>query len=207
MDMSSRDEERKPKAKWLATIVATGTTLGLIGLMAPFVFSRSSLPYMATPKDKVAKALRYALSTSSQLKNSQGRVFIDLGSGDGEAVFQAVQAGYDKAIGVELNSTLYVLAQMRRMLFWSSYQRKYSSFRYTNMFSYDVGQADTVMIFGVKPLMVPISQKLAKECAPGTRILSYRFLLPVQNDTSVKEGLLNADLVYDKDEMRVYCVR
>ena len=65
------------------------------------------------------------------------------------------------------------------------------------------------MIFGVKPLMEPLSRKLAKECRPGTHVLCYRFHLPLashnQSEENGKPGeLLRANIVYDEEEMRIY---
>ena len=40
-----------------------------VGLTAPFVFSRSSLPYMATPKDKVKRALQHLGKGKSMNRN------------------------------------------------------------------------------------------------------------------------------------------
>jgi hypothetical protein len=78
------------------------------------------------------------------------------------------------------------------------------------------------MIFGVKPLMVSISQKLARECRDGTHVLAYRFPLPLageedpnDNSSRVDKGrtrsannkdppLLCAKLIYNEEEMRIY---
>ncbi|KAL3945876.1 MAG: hypothetical protein SGBAC_000027 [Bacillariaceae sp.] len=73
--------------------------IGIFGLKAPFVFTKSRLPYMATPGTKIRKALQH-LS-----KEKTPRIFVDLGSGDGEAVYQAAKLGYT-AVGIELNFTM-----------------------------------------------------------------------------------------------------
>jgi len=182
----------------LAGLVAGTTVFGAMALMAPFVFSKSPLPYMATPSPKVRKALEYL-----KQRGHPCSLFVDLGSGDGEAVYQAVQTGYDKAVGIELNYTLALLARIRRRFFWSAEQRQRSSFLCQNMFQYNIASADTVMIFGVKPLMEPLSQKLAHECRPGTMILSYRFQLPLA-DKKKRKDLLSAETVYEDQEMRIY---
>lgn len=188
-----------------AGLVAGTTVFGTIALIAPFVVSRSPLPYMATPGFKVQRALQHISSQG----HARG-LFVDLGSGDGEAVYQAVQMGYNRAVGVELNFTLFALAQFRRLFFWSKEERRRSTFLCRNLFDYNVHQADTVMLFGVKPLMKPLSEKMASECRAGAHILSYRFQLPVGTDTGLRESEnntrkpLNARLVYDEEEMRIY---
>jgi hypothetical protein len=174
------------------------STVGLmVGLTAPFVFNKSALPYMATPKEKVRRALKF-------LKKGESGVFVDLGSGDGEAVYQAAKIGY-RSVGMETNFTLWAFSSLRRQLFWSSAERARSSFVWGNMFDYHLQkdlQANTVMIFGVTPLMKSLSEKLALECPPGTHVLSYRFAIPLEHDEQPQ--LLNANIVYDQQEMRIY---
>ena len=75
------------------------------------------------------------------------------------------------------------------------------------------------MIFGVQPLMETLSRKLARTCQPGTFVLSYRFQLPTQaqqgpptisstTDSAQRseDDLLNAEMVYNEQEMRIYKV-
>jgi hypothetical protein len=189
---------------------------------------RYFLPYMATPKDKVKQALDHTiriiasanaepaynlsdvrtsptLASDTSIQRQRPRIFVDLGSGDGEAVRQAVLAGYDRAVGLELNYTLYLLSQVRRFVFWSAVERQRSQFLCQDLFTYRLAEADTVMIFGIQPLMRSISSKLAKECRPGTTVLSYRFELPVTSaDKDVDDSLLDAQVIYYEQEMRVY---
>ena len=194
---------------YLGLAIAGTTMVGTLILTAPFVlqYIRSPLPYMATPKAKVQKALQFVAArkmslrqqssnatkttTTSQQNRHHKHFFIDLGSGDGEAVYQALQQtepfAYTKATGIELNSTLWALSQLPRNLLWGLDRRRRSSFVCRDMFTYDLRvppEADTtVMIFGVKPLMQAISQKLARECQEGTHILAYRFPIPLTSST------------------------
>lgn len=168
-----------------------------VGLTAPFVLSRSALPYMATPGKKIHHALRY-------LDKGQKGIFVDLGSGDGEAVYQAAKLGYT-AIGVELNFTLWAFSSLRRALFWSSFERERSTFVWSNFFDYNLKDANTIFLFGVAPMMKSLSQKIKSEVKPKTDILSYRFALPLADDG--ENGLLEADIIYDRQEMRIYRCR
>eukprot|EP00977_Amphora_coffeiformis_P002386 scaffold448_cov156-Amphora_coffeaeformis.AAC.15 len=192
--------ERSSKSRlWLGALIAGSTVVGTLALTAPFVLSRSPLPYMATPGHKIKKALEFIQIKSGQ---KQTRIFVDLGSGDGEGVYQAVRTGYQQAVGIELNWTLCTLSRIRRQFFWEHSLRRRSQFLNQDFFPYSLAQADTCMIFGVTPLMEPISRKLALECAPGTHVLAYRFKLPLVTENDPK--LLNAEIVYDVEEMRVY---
>ena len=179
-----------------------------VGLTAPFVVSRSPLPYMATPGRKIRRALKF-------LDKKRDGLFVDLGSGDGEAVFQAARLGY-RSVGIENNFTLWAFSSVRRRLFWTRSERQNSTFLWANFFEYDLRSAGTVMIFGVNPIMGALSRKISAECRPGTDVLSYRFAIPLssqQQDDDIAHGrekftkeepLLDARIVYDDEEMRIY---
>lgn len=181
---------------------------------------------MSTPKKKVLAALeeiskrRYSSSCHDQ-NHIQERTlrFFDLGSGDGESVLAAGSAGW-KATGIELNSTLWAVSCIRRF-FSNKSIRTNCNFLWGDLWKYDIREADAVMIFGVKPLMPRIANKIAKECKPGTFVMSYRFCIPLlgssghggvkNDDTILKHGTttvgLAADLIYDKEEMKIYQLR
>lgn len=184
-----------------AGAIAGVTVFILLGLQAPFVFTKSPLPYMATPGHKVKLALEHIRKSGS--KNHK---FVDLGSGDGEAVYQALGVGYHKAIGVELNFTMWAFSSMRRKLFWPRGYQSRSRLIWGNFFFYSLEDADTVMIFGVRPLMESISKKIANECRPGTHVLAHRF--PLHVDKNGKSPTrLEADIVYCEEDMRIYRCR
>lgn len=239
--MSEPDElvtKRTAATKKSAWIAGT-TVLGLIGLTAPFVFlptAKQGLPYMATPAHKLQKALKFVQQRRQQQQQQQHiinrsnschprrRVFVDLGSGDGEGVYQAVQLlarnqtsttttpayFYDSCIGIELNTTLYLLSNLRRRFFWTSAMRARSQFQCRDFWTTSelLRTADTILVFGVAPLMRPLSAKLRSDCLrAGTHILSYRFPLPVAEEQSATdhcEKLVRAILIYDEGEMRIY---
>ena len=107
--------------------------------------------------------------------------------------------------------------------------RNSSEFLWGDIWKQNVSDADAVMIFGVKPLMPLIADKIAGECRPGTFVMSYRFHVPlysavqgqgqvmvqvkVDTDSTTAsggrdgKGALGADLVYDHEEMRIYELR
>ena len=237
------------KRKWIAGGIAGTTVLGMVALTVPFVVlptARKGLPYMATPAHKLKKALEVIRQRRRLLKSHKNvddsslqqpsRVFVDLGSGDGEGVYQAVKLlddensrpdkdgsppsyYYSSCIGIELNMTLYLLSNFRRLLFWSRPERARSQFQcrdfWTNTTSL-LRTADTVLIFGVAPLMQPLSVMLrANGLRRGTHVVSYRFPLPVvatakkgddddENNVNKDNSLLRATLIYDEEEMRIY---
>jgi hypothetical protein len=179
---------------WTGAALAATTVMLTLGLTAPFVMAKTPLPYMATPSHKIHHALKFLR------EESQRKVFVDLGSGDGEAVFQAAKLGY-QAYGYELNYTLYLLSQLRRRFCWSRQEQKLTHFFCRDFFqSTFPPHTSVVMIFGVTPLMKPLSERLCVE-PHLEHVLSYRFALPVN-----QPGLLQAEIVYDVEEMRVYRV-
>lgn len=222
----NQTEASSANTKWIAAgSMVAGTSL-LVALTVPFVFlptsKKAMLPYMATPSAKLRQALQFIADTTTSAKGQRRRTFLDLGSGDGESVKVALSIlhphsrapMFQHATGVELNSTLWLLSNLRR-LFWNADQRARSSFVCRDFWKSHLQTIDTILIFGVQPLMVPLSVKLAKECRPGTHVLSYRFPLPLRGSSppttaTTNDGplLLHAKLVYDKEEMRIYeCVQ
>eukprot|EP00521_Asterionellopsis_glacialis_P021651 CAMPEP_0195322654 /NCGR_PEP_ID=MMETSP0708-20121125/7448_1 /TAXON_ID=33640 /ORGANISM="Asterionellopsis glacialis, Strain CCMP134" /LENGTH=236 /DNA_ID=CAMNT_0040389537 /DNA_START=60 /DNA_END=767 /DNA_ORIENTATION=- len=203
--MNEVESSKDWKVKAAAGILVGSTIFGTLALTAPFVFLKTPLPYMATPGHKIRKALQ-SLPSSSRTK------FVDLGSGDGEAVLQAVSVGYKKVVGVELNSSLWMFSKLRLWRQLSYGDRQRTKLLRGNLFDYNLNNTDAVLVFGVRPLMNQISQKLAQECRPGTHVLSYRFQLPLASSSSLgttksnldQMKLLNAKVVYDEEEMRIY---
>jgi hypothetical protein len=224
-------------------------------IVMPFI-SGQSLPYMATPIRKIQHALQFIQKQQQQKKLIRNnhmvsqhtkhsfhqkiqRQFLDLGSGDGETIYQAMQLVnqqhdlsrnntnsvssnddsyyyYTKCIGIELNTTLYVVSYLRRILFWKRNEQIRSQFLCRNMFhlsSYPnhntnrnnlIHQSDTIYLFGIPSLMTPMSQLLLQNhCQPGTYVICYRFPLPIHDDNT-NSNLLPAKLIYNQEEMRIY---
>lgn len=219
-----------------------GAFVGVVAFTAPFVFMqlRSSLPYMATPRHKVERALEFIASKRassggapgalrrdaqrqlSQRSSSKELNFVDLGSGDGTTVLAAASLGW-KATGLELNPTLWFVSSVRR--FFSPVPiRAKSQFVLGDMFKSATAasrlrRSDCVMVFGVQSLMPQIADLVGRECAPGCYLMSYRFRVPlldrddggvavggVENESasSSPSGGIDASLVYDEEEMRIY---
>lgn len=213
------------KPSLVPALLVTGAVFGgILALTLPFValpaWLGHSLPYMATPAKKVERALLFlrrlrrqrptlmlnhpsaasVSATSINTKtNTNSRSFLDLGSGDGETVYQAVQQVfaddngkttspyYSKCTGIELNSSLYLVSMVRRAFFWTPCQRRRSRFYCRDFFRTPaslIQESDTIFVFGIPSLMDSVSQMLAlQKIRPGTHIICYRFTLPVQLPT------------------------
>jgi hypothetical protein len=137
-----------------------------------------ALPWMQTPKRQINAALDLLA------RDGAGRSFCDLGSGDGAAVIAAAQRGY-KAHGIELNPAL---------LLWSKLQARRAgvhataTFEAGNMFEHNLSRYDSLMCFGVAPLMPRLAAKVRTEARDGTRIVLYRFQFPEDWPVLAQEG-------------------
>ena len=165
-----------------------GSFVSVMALTTPFVAMhlRSSLPYMATPKHKVERALKFISARVSAARNNcklsvhhtqqqqqlhtlnenNNLNFVDLGSGDGSTILAASSLGWN-ASGLELNPTLWFVSSIRR-LFSPNSIRSRSQFILGDMFENRMAklhlqQANCVMIFGVKSLMPQIAT-LIQQC-------------------------------------------
>lgn len=188
-------EDKDDSSTGHVAVLVAGTTVAVtLGLMAPFVVLKTPLPYMATPGRKVSNALQF-------LAKPKNHLFVDLGSGDGEAVYQAAKCGYN-AIGYELNWTLWTFSMIRRSTWPSSIRQRTAFYRQDFFRSSLPSDTSVVMVFGVNPLMEPLSRKLSAECCDGAHILSYRFWLPTHKEEGDK--LLRAQVVYDVEDMHIY---
>ena len=124
-------------------LVVGASILGLVGMQFPFLFIKHA-PFMATPARKIRDALKFlghnqrntAAATTTTMPSSFSSssasvsrlsppaqlsppVFVDLGSGDGQAVYEAARLGY-KSVGIEFNWTLWAFSSLRRQFFWPS---------------------------------------------------------------------------------------
>ena len=190
--------------RWVAFGVAGGAAASFVAT-APFVVLQlwTPLPYMATPRRKLVAALGVARAAAARAPTKRALRLVDLGSGDGEVVLTAARCGWE-ATGVELNATLWALSCARRLSLVGARGAGRARFVLGDMWRFDaVRDADAMMIFGVRPLMPLVARKLRAEARPGACVLAYRFEVPL--GTGPEE--LDAALIYDREEMRVYQMR
>lgn len=209
-DRTIQDPSNPNKTVALTTVAVVFG--GTIALVAPFVFlsstkARPFSPYIATPSRKLRRAFNFIASTTSPSKR---RMFLDLGSGDGESVYQAVQQQtrehqplFHTAVGVELNSTLYFLSQLRRYSSWKTDERRRSTFYCRDMWKFQdqLSDYDTIFVSQIPAVQSRLGKMIAQECNPGTFLLSYRFHGMMDDEE------LRAKLIYDDEEhLRIYQV-
>lgn len=106
----------------------------------------------------------------AQLK--PGETFYDLGCGNGKVVLFVGEKYQAKAIGIELALPLFVVCKLRQFF----YRNPNISFRFGNLFTHNISDADVVYVFGMpEKLQAKLRQKLTAELKPGARIISYVF--------------------------------
>lgn len=142
--------------------------LALLLVLLPLAVAGISFaPWVPTWTEDIRRALLLA-------KLQPGEVMMDLGSGDGKAVFLAAKEFGAKAIGIELAWPLWLWSQLRRL--WAAGDTK---FILGNLFKSDISQADVIYVFGMPNKMKDkLRKKLEHDLKPGARVVSYSFSIP-----------------------------
>jgi len=125
-----------------------------------------SAPFLGTEPKIVQRMLDIA-----NLK--KGQVLYDLGSGDGRIVVSAALRGA-KAVGVELDplNVLYSRFFIKIM----KLDKKAIIIR-KNFFETSLKEANVVTLFLLNDTNQKLKSKLKKELKPGSRVVSYSFIL------------------------------
>lgn len=115
---------------------------------------------------------RYLNVAFDEAEIQPGDTVIDLGSGDGKILIEAVKRGAN-VIGYELNPFLVWISRWRLKRF-SDRAVVYRQ----NLFEADVSEADTIFVFGFTDIMSRLATKLKREARTDARIISFAFDLP-----------------------------
>ncbi len=112
-----------------------------------------------------------------RLANVQpGEVVYDLGSGDGRILIAlANNSRAELVIGYELSFIPYVWSKVR---LWFLGQSGRTEVRYGDFLERPLDRADVVFCFLTPKAMKKLAPKFKQELRPGTRIISYSFLIP-----------------------------
>lgn len=159
----------------------------LLCLLGLSWFAGTDAPYVATHSEKIKKILKEA-------GVRKGKIFYELGSGDGRVVMEAARMGA-KSIGIE---------QSILRVWYSQYKArregiKNSFFYHGNIFRLNYKDADIIFIFLLPQGIDKLEPKLKKELKKGTIIITQAFhfpnIKPIKKvDLSDKDsGFLSAD--------------
>lgn len=122
-------------------------------------------PYVPTSKKQLAVIL-----DEIELKN--GKVLIELGSGDGRLVRFAAKKYGIKGIGIDINP---LLVWWSKILSKRDGTGKNVTFLKKNVFDYPLNEADYLYIFLMPELIVKLLPKFKDELKKGTIIISHGF--------------------------------
>lgn len=126
-------------------------------------FAGSDAPFVATRMEQIKQVLEAA-----GLK--KGKLFYELGSGDGRVVYQAAKLQAD-AIGIE---------QSYLRVWYSRYQAKKQRlktavFYHGDIFKRQYFPADVIYIFLLQKAIDRLEVKLQKELKPGATVITQRY--------------------------------
>jgi len=114
-------------------------------------------PYVATRKKRIEEILK-------EVELKKGKLFIELGSGDGRIVRTAVRKYGVKGVGVDINPLL---------IFWAKILGANNiKFKTENIFDSDLKQADYVYLFLMPKLIEKLALKMNKELKKRTVVIS-----------------------------------
>ncbi|MFH0955602.1 MAG: class I SAM-dependent methyltransferase, partial [Candidatus Falkowbacteria bacterium] len=103
-----------------------------------------------------------------------GRIFYDLGCGDGRVVIYAANNYKVKAVGLEISLAFYLICKLRQAL----NKQGNIEFKLKNLYKENLSPADVVYFFGMPYVLnEKFCSKLKRELRPGTKIISYSFEL------------------------------
>ena len=150
------------------------------------VIARKDAAYVPTPEPVVKQMLEMA-----GLK--PGETLYDLGSGDGRIVRTAARDFGANAIGIEMDKGL--ISNSMRHIKAENLEEKVKIIE-GNFFGTDLSAADVVTLYLRQDTNDRLVSKFKKELKPGTRIVSYTFVMTGWKPTRVENGLFAHSRVY-----------
>ncbi len=104
-------------------------------------------------------------------------IVYDLGCGDGEVLLFAAR-NYDSCgVGVEIDPLRTLIAQFR---VWKNKMSKKVVIKRKNFFDEDISRATVVIVYLVPKALQLLLPKFERELKKGTRIVSYRYDVPLK---------------------------
>lgn len=141
-------------------------TLGLLGgsALALSWFAGSDAPFVPTKSDLISKALKMG-------GVKKGKVFYELGSGDGRVVIEAAKLGA-KSNGVEQS---WMRVWLSRYNSRKEGTNKQTHFCHGNVFDRNYYPADIVYIYLLTPAVLKLEDKLKKELNKGAIVITQTY--------------------------------
>jgi len=133
-------------------------------LLRPLV---SGAVYFPTSPENLAIILKMA-------EVRPGDKIADLGSGDGRILIAFAKAGAE-AHGYEVNPLL--VRRSRRAIFKAGLEER-AAVHWTSFWRANLSRYDAVVVYGFPHIMKKLGEKLKRELAPGTKVISNIYVFP-----------------------------
>lgn len=158
----------RPLRRW-ARRAALVSCLALAAMARMGLASEQAAPYVPTPTAIVDRMLSLA-------EVKAGDYVVDLGSGDGRLVINAVTRFHARGgFGVDIDPNLVRLANRNAEEAGVGDRVK---FHERDLFTADVREATVVTVYLLPSAMEPLEKKLRAELKPGTRVVTHDYRFP-----------------------------
>ena len=152
------------------TRAAVGAGLAVAALVlwplhAALAQQHADVPYVSTPQRVVEAMLEAGQVSASDF-------LIDLGSGDGRVVIEAVRQRGARGMGIELDPNLVSTANREASRLGIAASANFLS---GNLFNFDFSKATVVTMYLLPKVNLELRPRILSQMAPGTRIVSHDF--------------------------------
>lgn len=149
----------------LLSILIVAITLSLLLFLLSMIWPPDSpwSPWWRT-NGKVAQAM---LKLANVTKRD---IIYDLGCGDGTLLLNAAKLKGARGVGVEIDPSRVLIAQIRLLLGGVS---GLVTIKRKDLFSENISQASIVVVYLVPKTLRRLESKFSKELKPGTKVISY----------------------------------
>jgi hypothetical protein len=132
----------------------------LFGLLSDF----KGAPFVPTSNRNLKEILGKA-------KLKKGQIFLELGSGDGRVLREAVEKFGVLGIGIEVNPMLVYLSKLIARI------QNLSNIKFLRLsfFDYSFKESDVIFMFLLPKTIKKLREKFLGECKKGTLIISHGF--------------------------------
>eukprot|EP01137_Pigoraptor_chileana_P034479 Opistho-2@27091 len=159
--VNSAESMRSRGFGWLAVGLTMAGIAGLYAVVTPFVtpaLRKHCLPFVPASKEQIDLVVRYC--------RGRGKM-VDLGSGDGRVAIATAKELGIPSVGIELNYWLVLYSRMRARLQGVG---RLATFYRKDLFTANIKDYDTIVIFGVQEMLADVERKLEKEMRDDARL-------------------------------------
>jgi hypothetical protein len=153
-------------ALFIAALLILVVILILAFIFTGFITDLLGAPFVPTSSKIIDETLK-------QAKLKKGKVFIELGSGDGRVVREAVRQFKVNGTGIEINPFLLIFSRV--VAIFRNIPVKYES---KNLFNVDLSKADYIFLFLLPRTLKKLGVGKLNECKRGSLIICHGFKLP-----------------------------